>query len=60
MHLVFVLGCPMEDCLNGAKYSNVVSMDVLTRMNPLTPIVVCVDSTGVLECYAEGCGKVVG
>ena len=60
MHLVFVFGCPMEVCFNSSKYSNVVSIDVSACMNPLTPVVVCVNSSCVLECDSEGCGKVVG
>ena len=56
MHLVFVLSCPMKVGFNYAKYSNVVSIDVSTCMNPFTPIVVCVDSAGVLERYSESCG----
>ena len=60
MHLVFVFGCPMEVCFNSAEYSNVVSIDISTCINPLTPIVVCVNSSRVLEGYTEGCGKVSG
>ena len=54
---MFVFGCPMEVCFNSAEYSNVVIIDVTACMDPLTPVVVCVNSSCVLECYSEGCGK---
>ena len=54
VHLVFRFGSPLSVGFDGAEDSYFVVIDKMARMNPFAPILVGINSAGVLESDAEG------